>query len=114
MVVNTIVGSAPVRSSQLEGPASPCLLRPSRDLSFPIPQYNMSAAGPATITIAPLAYVLFPIDDSFDGVDPLSTSPVSPIPALPGFALIGPPGSLATPWICYITISLHWDRRFRC
>ena len=41
----------------------------------------MLDAGPATITIAPPACVLFPIDDPFDGVDLLSTSPVSPIPA---------------------------------
>ena len=56
----------------------------------------MSEAEPAKITIEPPAYVLFPIDDPFDGVDPLSTSPVSLILA-PGFAPIGPPGSLATP-----------------
>ena len=48
----------------------------------------MSNTGPAAITIAPPADVLFP----FDGVDPMSTSPVSPIPAPPGFAPIGPVG----------------------
>ena len=51
----------------------------------------------AAITIAPPAYVLFPFDDPFDGMDTLSTSPVFTIPVLPGFAPIGPPRSLATP-----------------
>ena len=88
----------------MEGPASPGLLRPSRDLSHPIPQYDMSDAGPATITIARPGYVFSPIDDPFDGVDPLSTSAVPPIPAPPGFAPIGQPRSLATPSVIMDTL----------
>ena len=87
-----VIVSTPVRSSPLEGPASPGLLQPSRELSLPIPQCDMSNTGLAAITITPPAYVLFPFDDPFDGVDLLSTSPVSTI-----LAPIRSPESLATP-----------------
>ena len=98
-----VIVSMLVRSSPLEGPASPDLLQPSRELSLPIPQYDMTNTGQAAITIVPPAYVLFPFDDPFDGVDPLSTSPFSTIPAPPGFAPIRPPGSLVMPPVSLFT-----------
>ena len=51
-----------------------------------------------------MAYVLFPFDDPFDGMDSFST--VSTIPVPLGFAPIGPPGSLAMPPRIMDTISL--------
>ena len=93
-----VIVSAPVRSSPLEGPVSHSLLQPRRELSVPIPQYDMSNIGPAAVTIAPPAYVLFLFDDPLC-VNPLSLSLVSAIPAPPGFTPIGLPGSLAMPLV---------------
>ena len=71
-----VIVSTLVRSSRMEGPASPDLLQHSWELSLSIPQCDMSSPGPAAITFAPPAYVLFQFDDPFDAVDTLSTSPV--------------------------------------
>ena len=87
-----VIVSTPARSSRMVGPASPDLLQPSREFSLPIPQCDILNPELAAITIAPPAYVLFPFDDPFEGMDTFSTSPVSTILAPPGFALIGPPG----------------------
>ena len=91
-----VVVSMSVRSSRMEGPASPDLLQPSRELSLPIPQCYVSNTGPAAITIAPPAYVLFPFVDSFDSVDTFSILQVSTIPAQPASLRSGRRGR----WLC--------------
>ena len=58
------------------------------------------------ITIAPPAYVLFPFTDPSDGVYMVSMLQFPPLLAPPGFAPIGPPGSLAMPSVLVDTISL--------
>ena len=69
--------------------------------SLPLRQYDMSDTEPAVLLVAPPTYVLFPID----GEVPLSTSPVSLVPVLPGLAPIGPLESLATPLVAADTLS---------
>ena len=80
-----IIASTPTRSTPVDGSASPDLLKPTRRFSLPQHQFD--------VTVAPPAYVLFPMD----GGVPLSTSPVSTVPVPPGFAPIISPGSLALP-----------------
>ena len=99
---NVVIVSTPARSSQMVGPVSPDLLQASRELFIPSSQCDTLNSGPAAILIAPPSYVLFPFDDPFDGVDSVSTPRFPLLLALPGFALIGPPGSLAMPQFMWI------------
>ena len=91
--------------SWMREPDSPHLLQPGRGFSIPTPQGDVSHHGPAVITIAPPAYVLFPFSDPFDDEDVFSTPPFPTLPATPEFALIGQPGSLPGPSVILDTLS---------
>ena len=95
----------PRQFSRMVKPGSPDLLHPDQEFSLPISRSDMPDPRLAVFTITPPTYVPFPFADPFDGEDLLSTLLFSPLPAPPGFAPIGPPGSLPAQPVNMDTVS---------
>ena len=102
-----VIVSTPARTSRMVGPVSHDLLQSSQEFSLPIYRCDWLNPVPAAITVTLPAYVLFPFADPFDGEDMLSTLRFPPLPAPPGFAPIGQPGSLPVQSVVMNTSPVH-------